>query len=141
MSSAEIVGDVERQSGFKEKPSMYTTVISPHFTSVSHSIPSTASNNIQVSGAAASMFGMQKQQEVIRLSKGQYAIPVRLSNKRSAHDPTKNGYENPTFIQTGESSGNPMNPVMISAARRDISLVQQRLIKAKSKKEKIKSRI
>lgn len=142
MSTAQIVGDVERKTGFKEKPSMYTTVIQPKETAISH-----GNHHVDSSFQLKAKRKHRPREEITRLAKGQYAVPVRINSGRFS-DPTKTDYDVPLFVQTKQSNfGVPMtrpgmNPLVehfMRIAMGDISGVKRGLLSSGSIQSKINS--
>lgn len=141
MSTAQIVGDVERKTGFKERPSMYTTVIQPKETTITHhSIHGNSAIHVK------SPKSNRPINEITHLARGQYAVPVRINTGQGFSDPTKADYDVPMFIQTKQSDfGVPMirpsmNPLMnhfMKIAMGDISTVKQTLLSGNSIQNKI----
>jgi hypothetical protein len=97
MTKAQIVGSNSGNKG-EEKPSMYSTVITKHATSVVHPVPQPTSYGIKPE------FGNHLANSIenpIPLSPGAYSIPVKIE-KDSVNDPTLSAYESPSFIHKGE---------------------------------------
>jgi hypothetical protein len=99
MSNAILVGPVQAKGGLEENPSMYSTVIDRHATSVVHPVPQPT--NYQVHPAAARAFQSEPQLDVIKSTPGAYSIPVKIQGS-GINDPTLSGYETPNFIHKGE---------------------------------------
>ena len=122
MSTALIVGDVNRPKGFHEKPVLYSTVVEPHYTSITHN----AGNNF--SGIQLSQYqnrvlnnfpsGRAPDTEMQTLAKGQYSVPVNVTNKRLERDPTQTDYDSPMFIQKSQNkkqiAGLPLNSAQMN---------------------------
>ena len=102
MTNAILLGPAQSKGGLDENPSMYSTVIDRHSTTVVHPVPQQA--NYQVHPGAAKAFGMTNsdmQTEAERMTPGAYSIPVKIGGTAS-NDPTLSGYETPSFIHKGE---------------------------------------
>ncbi len=97
MTKAQIVG-VKTQNKGEEAPSMYSTVITKHATSVVHPVPQPVAYGVkpQFGNALANSI-----ENPIPLSPGAYSIPVKIE-KNSNNDPTLSAYESPSFIHKGE---------------------------------------
>jgi hypothetical protein len=107
MTNAILVGSNSRRAGGLEevnlnnnykKPSMYSTIINRHSTSVIHPVPQPV--NYAVNPATTSAFE-NSQTESAQLTPGAYSIPVKLQGG-AVQDPTMSEYETPNFIHTGE---------------------------------------
>merc|ERR1711976_48777 len=101
MLNAEIVGvnQSQTQKGVEEKPSLYTTVVTPHATSIRHENESIMAG-FNANGGSLSML-RKSQDEVRRLSKGQMAIPVSI-NSGMTKDAALSNYETPSFLNKKE---------------------------------------
>lgn len=135
MSPAQIVGDVERKNGFKEKPILYTTVISPKETSVTHKgvDPLYASMSIEARNKAYR--SKLDNTEIGKLADGKYSVPVKLGNSKRLSDPTKTDYDSPVFVEKKQYIGPPLaspavNPItqhFMNIAMGDSSVVKTNL--------------
>lgn len=135
MSAAQIVGDVERKKGYKEKPILYTTVISPKETSVTHTgvDPSYASMSLEARSKA--LRSKANKTEIGKLADGKYSVPVRLGNSKRLADPTKTEYDSPVFVEKKQYIGPPLasaslNPItqhFMNIAMGDSSVIKTNL--------------
>merc|ERR1711976_81456 len=89
----------QTQKGVEEKPSLYTTVVTPHATSIRHENESIMAG-FNANGGSLSML-RKSQDEVRRLSKGQMAIPVSI-NSGMTKDAALSNYETPSFLNKKE---------------------------------------
>jgi hypothetical protein len=100
MKQASYVGPVNKEQN--TNPSIYTTVVQSHPTTVVHPVPQP--NSYAVHQQTAGAFGTDSsdiKSEIQQMSPGAYSIPVHIQGG-AATDPTLSGYENPTFIHKGE---------------------------------------
>lgn len=144
MANAEIIGDSNRSTDLDQKPTMYSTVVTSHNTSVVHPTKPIGKANIPLTSNSALLFGDHKN-ELDRLSPGQVAIPVQISDIDAKGEKLK-GLEKPVFIHKGQKSLNeassPAEPIeaVKSAAAMDASDIKHKLagLTANEKKKRAK---
>jgi hypothetical protein len=101
MANAEIIGDVNRSTDLDQKPTLYSTVVTSHNTSVVHPIKPLGNPNIALNSNAAYLFGDHKN-EIERLTPGKFSTPVQISDLDSAEDKKFGKLEKPVFIHKGQ---------------------------------------
>jgi hypothetical protein len=146
MTNAEIVGLQQKRRGMNEKPTLYDTIVTPHATSIMHG-DQLNNNNIggfNVNSAMATMFN-QSQDETMRLSGGEIAIPVKLETHSLVNDATLSGYETPLFLSKGQRKVSkkitiPKNimfsPKLVAKSAADAKKIKNNLTAAKSFRQK-----
>ena len=128
MSNAFLVGKNDYQNGRREvlyilikNPSLYSTVISNHATSISH--PTFQPQHIPTTPMAISSMAVVSQAiPDHKMSPGEYAIPVRIDGG-SMKGPATNGYETPSFIHKRES---PLSVEHVSNTSTDMKSSMQK---------------
>jgi len=144
--NAEIVGKQDKKGGLDEKPTMYSTVIVRHPTSISHPVPKVG-NIVSQSAGALLTNDPVNDYPVRKISPGQYSIPVKLETKsnviQDAVTSATSGYESPEF--KGQSSeiqnlGDTFshNQIFMTQVREDVNKITSRLKNVKNNKKKIK---
>jgi hypothetical protein len=102
MTNAILLGPTPSKGGLDENPSMYSTVIERHATSVVHPIPQPTNYGLHPQAAQAFQVSHQEiQSEAAKLTPGAYSIPVKIQGG-AINDPTLSGYETPNFIHMKE---------------------------------------
>lgn len=147
MQSAILVGPKDNnKGGLEEKPSMYSTVIERHATTVVHPVPQPTNYAVHQDAAKAFDTSSELHAEVAKLQPGAYSIPVQLGK---SSDPTLSGYETPSFIHKGEKTtgeeklpaGNIHAPPSLQdSMKQDIETFVAQFDNAKDKQERISVR-
>ena len=102
MTSAILLGPTPSRGGLDENPSMYSTVIERHATTVVHPVPQPINYAVRADQAKAFQVSQSDiQAEAAKMTPGAYSIPVKLQGG-AINDPTLSGYETPNFIHKGE---------------------------------------
>ena len=102
MTSAILLGPTPSKGGLDENPSMYSTVIERHATSIVHPIPQPLNYAMHPQAAQAFHVSQQEiQSQAAKLTPGAYSIPVKIQGG-AINDPTLSGYETPNFIHMKE---------------------------------------
>jgi len=142
MAKAEIVGQVEK--GGEERPIMYSTVINPKPTTITHPVPKPDRMVLRNGGADAlfdgdetNTFGSEYGFE--NVIKGG-SIPVRIQKNMSKQS---ENFENPVFIHKSEKVSNKRPEELKVALKKqvegDLMIMKDRLRYARSKREKVKA--
>jgi hypothetical protein len=103
MTKALLLGPTQTSKGnLDEHPSMYSTVIERHATSVVHPVLQPVNYGVHPEDAKAfAVKHNEIENEASKLTDGAYSIPVKIQGE-PINDPTMSGYETPNFIHKGE---------------------------------------
>lgn len=133
MASAQILGDREKSNELDEKPTLYSTIVTSHPTSVVHP-PKPIGHPMLTDSASASMFTNVEEQ----LPPGSFRSKVKIGNIDLEDNNIKNP-EKPVFLGKGEKTNNTPVPgttqkitnTVQTAANLDVNTIKQHLTNLK----------
>jgi len=88
------VGEKSGDSGFLDKPTLYTTIIPSKQTSIKHSNDASKGNATPKKPITKKNKKLQRHEKLLP---GQYSLPVKIASSKGSVDPTNIDYENPTI--------------------------------------------
>jgi hypothetical protein len=141
MTSALLLGPKQSsKGGLDEHPSMYSTVIERHATTVVHPVPQPTNYAVHQDAARTFDLSSEIHAEAAKINPGSYSIPVKIG---PSNDPTLSGYETPNFIHKGEKkmennhpAGN-IAPSLEDSMKQDIETFVAQFDNAKDKQERV----
>jgi len=143
MADAEIIGEVDKSTELDQKPTMYSTVVTSHQTSIIHPTKPIGKVNVITNSETANMFA-DPQNEFDRLVPGRFSTPVKISEDSSDND--KFGkMEKPVFIHKGEKIKNtepkfePIPNVVVKTGDLDAQQIKDNLSKLKEGEDEKKN--
>lgn len=140
MANAVILGDHARNSEIDQKPTLYSTVVMSHTTSVIHPSKPIGKPNIMANSAVADQFA-----GVPELPKGSFRSQVRVADLGDSDESGLKNLEKPVFINKGQktvsentvkSEEHPANP--LTGKKLTNSVANAALLDAKTIKENLK---
>jgi hypothetical protein len=146
MTNAEILGDKKRGTDLDQKPTLYSTVVTSHATSVIHPSIPIGLKNIITDSAVADQFAAK------RLAPGQMELPTKLVELDYFNDRNFRNLEKPVFLHTGQKSttdseslspllGVKLGNTVVKAAVNDAKKIKERLknLRAAERTKKLKA--
>jgi hypothetical protein len=144
MTNAEILGDKNRGTDLDQKPTLYSTVVTRHPTSVIHPSIPIGNKNIITDSAVADQFAER------RLAPGQMELPTKLVELDYFNDRNFRNLEKPVFLHTGQKSstgalaplqGVKLGNTVVKAAVNDSKKIKERLknLRAAERTKKLKA--